>query len=305
MVDTKIVSFEDRFFEQEDRGGFIVLPEMKKLWAIEIQLAQKLIEVCEENNLNVYADGGTLLGAIRHKGYIPWDDDMDFVMFRKDYDKLVEIAEKEFKAPFFFQTVKTDDKSFSLHTRLRMDGTTAIQKRYQSENYQFHQGIFIDIFVLDDIKESKLRLTLQHCKVFAINYFIHKKRNADIYRLKYRIPGSIAYFFMNTFVSKDVSFWYDKREKILRNKGKESEFVTPLSFVFETKKRIRNRNIYDEKEWVDFEMIKVPIPKGYDEFLLHRYGNDYMIPKQVCTSHGELIFDADNSQEVYLNNEQQ
>ena len=79
--------------EKETRRGYVISAEMKKVWAVEIELLKKLLNVCENNHLRVWAEGGTLLGAVREKGYIPWDDDIDMAMPRKDYDILRNIAD--------------------------------------------------------------------------------------------------------------------------------------------------------------------------------------------------------------------
>ena len=100
----------------EIREGYKISSQMKKVWSIQLSLLKKVLEVCEKYDLKIWAEGGTLLGTIRHKGYIPWDDDIDLVMFRDDYDKLNEIASKEFKYPYFLQSSKTEKKfhSFTL-----------------------------------------------------------------------------------------------------------------------------------------------------------------------------------------------
>ena len=89
--------------EKEIRNGYEISADMKKVWAVEMELLKKLLEVCEKHHLRIWAEGGTLLGAVREKGFIPWDDDIDMAMPREDYDKLQTIAKDQFKAPFFFQ----------------------------------------------------------------------------------------------------------------------------------------------------------------------------------------------------------
>ena len=87
----------------------ILLDELKKT---QIEILDVVDTFCRENNINYWLDSGTLLGAIRHGGYIPWDDDIDMVMFRDDYDKLVKVADKEFTYPYFFQTIYSDEYYF-------------------------------------------------------------------------------------------------------------------------------------------------------------------------------------------------
>ncbi|MBR1621497.1 MAG: LicD family protein, partial [Prevotella sp.] len=101
MVNLKI-KIPDTFLKEEVRCDYKITREMKELWAIELDLYMELKRVCNKFNLKFAADSGTLLGAIRHNGFIPWDDDMDFSMPREDYEKLCEIAPKEFAPPYYF-----------------------------------------------------------------------------------------------------------------------------------------------------------------------------------------------------------
>ena len=96
---------KETFFVSEVKHGFEITEKQKRVWAIELEMADRLLTVCRENNLRIFADAGTMLGAVRHKGFIPWDDDMDLAMFREDYDKLCEIAPRYFTEPYFFQNV--------------------------------------------------------------------------------------------------------------------------------------------------------------------------------------------------------
>ena len=88
--------FQDSFTQPEIRCGYYVSDSMKKVWAIELDLIRKFVEVCDKHGLRYFMDGGTLLGAVRHQGFIPWDDDADMIMPREDYNKLWYVAAEEF-----------------------------------------------------------------------------------------------------------------------------------------------------------------------------------------------------------------
>ena len=88
----------------EMRDGYPVAPEMKKLWAVELDLLRVFLSHCERHGLKCWVEGGTLLGAVRHKGFIPWDDDLDVAMMRDDYDRLCQIGNDGLSEPYFLQT---------------------------------------------------------------------------------------------------------------------------------------------------------------------------------------------------------
>ena len=80
-----------------------VSPKREKVWKIELDILMELDRICRKHDLRYFLDSGTLLGAVRHKGFIPWDDDIDLTMPRKDYDRLIEIASQELKSPYYLQ----------------------------------------------------------------------------------------------------------------------------------------------------------------------------------------------------------
>ena len=136
---------KDDFLREEIRQGYLVTSKMKRVWQIEIELAEYIISLCQRYGLQIWAEGGTLLGAIRHRGFIPWDDDIDLAMKRDDYEKLLDIASKEVKSPYFFQSVATDLDYIRGHAQLRKLNTSAVLPN--NIKARFNQGIFIDIFV--------------------------------------------------------------------------------------------------------------------------------------------------------------
>lgn len=278
--------------KSETRNGHFISTEMKKVWAVEMQLLKKLLEVCEKHHLHIWAEGGTLLGAVRHHGYIPWDDDIDMAMLREDYDKLQAIAKDEFKAPYFFQSGYTDQfpNGFS---KLRMDGTAAIipYEIYQS----FHQGIFIDIFCYDAVPDDKTIFEEQKrmaeekiklLKIYCDPYwsFTDFRHNWKVIKAKWTV-GRKGF----TPCFKEFDDLY-KKYHISDNKN-----VSFIAFYYELERYLRDKHWYDETIYLPFEDIQMPVPKDYDKILSLQYG-DYMKPVKAPTMHGGFeILDTEHS----------
>lgn len=138
---------------EEVRNGYLISSEMKKVWSVQMELLKKLLFVCDKYNLKIWADSGTLIGTVREKGFIPWDDDIDMIMMRNDYDKLISISEKEFNDPYFLQSAYSESKYPRGHAQLRMRGTAAILPNDMDQS--FDQSIFLDIFVYDAVPENQ------------------------------------------------------------------------------------------------------------------------------------------------------
>ena len=96
------------FYKEEIRCGYTVDEKTKRVWAVQLEMLDEVERICKANGLKYFADSGTLIGAIRHEGYIPWDDDIDLVMLREDYDKFVQIAPAWLKEDLVLQTVYTE-----------------------------------------------------------------------------------------------------------------------------------------------------------------------------------------------------
>ena len=148
---------KQEFCNEEIRNDYLVSEKMKKVWYTEIGLYQEFDRFCKIHNLQYYADYGTLLGAVRHKGFIPWDDDMDFTMLRPDYQRMLSLAPAYFDHPFYFQNYHTETKPAKVYnfSRLRDERTTCLSKD-MDETIIDHPGIFIDIFPLDAAPPIKI-----------------------------------------------------------------------------------------------------------------------------------------------------
>ena len=146
----------ESFLFPETRCGFFVDEKRKKTWAIAIDLLLTFDEVCKRNNLRYCLSYGTLLGAIRHNGFIPWDDDVDVCMPRDDYERLQEMKDK-FCHPYFLQTPFTDRGYYYSYIKLRNSNTTAFSKnlRYHMSSNNCNSGMSLDVFCVDKWEKNE------------------------------------------------------------------------------------------------------------------------------------------------------
>jgi len=285
----------NEFYLEEERCGYTVPASMKRVWAVELDLLEKFQEVCRRHGLRYYAGGGTLLGAIRHKGFIPWDDDIDLIMPREDYDKLLEIGPQEFGGAYFYQTPYNDKNYSRGHTQLRNSTTTAIIPS-EKGHYTFNQGIFIDIFPLDAVPDDP---AAQEAQRRLVKWW-HKALAATV-----QYPGNLNKTKLKSLVHAVASVipyrWiYRRMEKACKKyEGKGTARVAMLSFEPDNDRWVYPVHCFEETLTVPFENTEIVIPAGYDEMLTITYG-DYMTMRQVNSYHAGVMFDTERSYVDYI-----
>lgn len=266
---------DKNFLNSEVRDDYLVTSHTKKLWAVQLNLLKKFKEVCEKNNLKFYLTYGSLLGAIRHNGYIPWDDDIDITMPREDYDKLKEIAAKEFEDPYFYQTQENELDFFGGgFSRLRDSRTTGYENIHFG--HQFNAGIWIDITAIDKVPNSYFSRKLQSKMVrfyqqimFAKIYSRDNDYFLDISSFKMKLLKKIA----NRLTHKEICFRLNKWCSIAKNKKNKNVGILTQYGCYE--QELYKAEWFIGVKYKIFENIKVPIPIGYDEFLKKIFGDDY------------------------------
>ena len=281
--------------ESEIRNGYTVSALMKEVWSIQLQIAQHIIDVCNRHGLKVWADWGTLLGAVREHGFIPWDDDIDLMMMRDDYEKLILLADSEFKHPYFLQSFHTDRQYFHGHAQVRYDGTAAILK---ADIFQpFHQGIFVDIFVYDNIPDyknrkwkSSLRKAKWAQKCLQTSYYNQFSIKNPLSSIKFIMARTACLLFgpgnIYRFYEKQFKKWNDQDCKCI---------ACPTYNYRQIDKETKLKEWYNESVYLQFEDIKLPAPRKYNEVLTAIYGKDYMKPCKAPSGHGETLFSTDRS----------
>ena len=149
------MNFPDSYFEDEVREGFFVPSLMKRAWAAQMELLEIVQNICDKHQIPMYAEWGTLLGAVRHKGRIPWDDDIDMCMLREDYERFSKIVESELpEGCWFIDFHQAKDADFMLG-RVMNSKFHVVEGEMLEKYHGFPYVAGIDIFWLDSLPEDE------------------------------------------------------------------------------------------------------------------------------------------------------
>lgn len=247
---------------------------LKHLQQTELMILKDFISICEENNLDYYIYGGSLIGAIRHGGFIPWDDDLDVIMFREDYDKFKQIFNSSENDKYYLLCSENEDDYFYLFSKLVLKGTVFEERWVNQVN--FNLGINIDIFVLDDLSDNKIKRFYQLKKAFFYNKLLimSKIKVPDLSGGLLIITNIIHYILKLLNINpKNIQKRY--YNFIMSYHNVDASEVFDVSSTVEEYPQIFNKKGFKPIQKFKFEDIEVNVPNNYDEILTSFYG-DYM-----------------------------
>ena len=297
--------FEDDYFEQEERNGYVIKRMMKRYWAAGQEVLLELNRVCELLGIVYYADYGTLLGAVRHKGFIPWDDDIDVSMTRGDFEIFRTRAPEYLKdGVMIYNNYKTALAPMRLINTIAPQIGADFLAKYHGCPYT----VGIDIYVLDKIplsrEDDEKFMMLHNCiKYLAQRHdtrFMSREEHEKLYTVDGRTEESIEELLatvenmtgakidrngdmapqLTTLLNAvQALYWDENVNEIVYMHGWCRKGRRPLPMEY-----------YGEPVWLDFEKTQIMCPREYHKVLIERFGEDYMVPKRESYGHDDIAY---------------
>ena len=248
------------------------MTDLQHLQKVILDITKYIDQLCKENGIEYYLEGGTCIGAIRHKGFIPWDDDLDIIMDSENYDKFIKVCrEKLDTSKYYFQESYVDwPMPFS---KIKLLGTVFEEPSMYYDSPE-HRGIFVDIFRLENVSNSKIGQKWQYfCGEVFLCYCL-SKRGFDNPSLKKKLLIAASF----PLKVKCIRNFFKKQVERYRNK--KTDYVGMFGGRYRLHNAIYKRSEFCNPVRVPFEDTMLPVPSGYDAILTQIFG-DYMTPPPV------------------------
>lgn len=244
--------------------------DMEVLHERMLQIAIEVDRICKEQGLKCSLYGGSVIGAVRHNGFIPWDHDIDMAMPRKDYDKLIKYMKKNPNEKIFFSCYQTEKRYPNSWGKVRLNGTVFQEKELEPIK-ELHNGVFIDLHPIDNIIPCFLKLQVK----MAMFWSCVGKAKSNIYagsnkKIRfYKMFSWLPYGVINAFRSFSMKMFKHFPTKYVYKVAHPNNGIYPIP-----------RCTFEDLIEHQFEDVKLNIPRNYDEFLRKRYGDYMQIPPE-------------------------
>ncbi len=281
-----MIEFSEKYFEGEERDGFYVEEMMKRAWAAQMKVLDEIGRVCKKYNLTYFADCGTLLGAVRHHGFVPWDDDMDICMKPRDYRRFLEVAPAELPESFKVLSLYTYDEYNEIFARVVNSNKVNVSPEWLKEWYGCPFACGVDIFPLNYMPEDKEELEIQKnlYKIVRSAWASCEEKTEELEKILKSVEelcgvtldraGDLKRQLAN--LMEGIRTMYDEEEK-----GELTKLHTSLK-----KERWHvPQEAYAKAVPMRFEGMEISVPIGWDLVLKAQYGEDYMTPVRGGQKH--------------------
>ena len=254
-----MIKIDDSYLEDEIRDGFYIPSMTKRTWAMELTVLDLIDSICSKHNITYFADWGTYLGAIRHKGFVPWDDDLDICMHRNEFNKFLAVAKEELPEGYSIMSFHNNDYSWKFIYNIVPNDHMCFTPEYLKSHYSFPYIVAIDIFIIDNISDDDS---------------IEQSRNEQVKRLLNEADKISLSEQSEPDKLNKMRALYDEAEKLLQL---ENEHDTKR-VVQKVPWGVYHNRTYDKSDFINavrvpFEMTSVPVPLCFNKILSSKYGN--------------------------------
>lgn len=293
------LKFSSTFFEGEEREGFYIEPMMKSAWAAQLEMLHVIDQICTLHHIQYFAAWGTLLGTVRHQGFIPWDDDVDICMRRQEYKKFCQIILDYYPDVQLMNAYNTDTWGETADKVVNHVGF-CIERQHLKKFHGFPFAVGVDIFIIDNVPENaitgnemkfvwKTVAAIIETRAYIKSQACDEKEQRELEKAE---RDGIDALKKITNVEFTQAVPSNQELLILRDEvagiacDEDSKYVAQMDCftIWE------NANIpveaYEDVIRMPFENISLPVPAGYDTILRLQYGEDYMTPKNISAGHG-------------------
>jgi len=263
---------------------------LQKLHNVELEIMDEFVKICTKHNLQYFLIGGSLIGAVRHQGFIPWDDDLDVAMPRSDYEKFLNIVDKELGEEYFIDNFYSNKKYYLNFTKLRKKNTLFVQD-FQI-NYDGPKEIWIDILPLDDLKKEKSFIgdtTIRFIKL--LRSISHYRMGFFLGNNKIAIKKIIGFCF-KLFNAGTIMKFANYLMKF--NYSTNTKYFVNIASQYNFRKQTIEKERYFPAVKLKFEGREYYAPRDYDYVLKRIYGNYMELPpKEKQITHNPVILSFD------------
>lgn len=298
-----MLQFEDSFFEDEVRDGFYVPAMIKKAWAAELTVMYEVDKICRKHNITYFTDWGTMLGAVRHGGFIPWDDDFDIMMRRRDYERFLRVAAEELPEGFAILNMENTENFWYFLSRVVLRPQICFEEDYLKQFHGFPYIVGIDIFILDTMssepqKEKEREKVIEYILAIADSLGTRelpaKEKESAFCRIEQICGVRIKRSLPDTEMKMQL---YQLVQKLMTafegdSKGNYVQLI-PLA-VYHGNEGFP-QDYYQDGVRVSFENIEIMLPVRYEAMLQKKYGN-YMQLVRNRAGHDYPFFQSQKEQ---------
>lgn len=298
-----MINFSREFFLPETREGFTIDTTMKTYWASAMEVLREISEVCERHGIQWYAAYGTLLGAIRHKGYVPWDDDMDIWMMREDYDRFMKVAPYELPKGYVVQSPLTEAGYTQFHSCVFNELAVSMEKEHLEKFHGCPFATGIDIFPLDYLPENEEEREGERTLFGLLGSTVELLKSEERTEEENNTLKE-SFDTLEEFCGVDFSrelLGTEEQSKLLNEvyvlenqlcasyKEEDGDKLIMYMDYYNWPIKVYNKEWFQDVILWPFEEIMIPVPIGYDEILRRIYG-DYNIRVRNTTCHEYPIY---------------